>query len=92
MKHDVSDLARNTISSRNTLSACVHVFLKRDKGVCYYYYYFLSPRQVQRYNTSVSLAGAVTYNKADTPSVTNIEPSDAGTGGGKLVSTNKIQF
>ena len=49
----------------------------------------LSPKtiqQVQRYDTILTKAGAVTYNKADTPTVTNIDPSDAGTGGGKTVS------
>merc|ERR1740124_441583 len=41
---------------------------------------------VQRYDASLTKAGAVVYNKADTPTVTNIDPSDAGTGGGKTIT------
>ena len=42
--------------------------------------------QVRRFNTSLTKSGAVTYNKGDTPSISNIDPADAGTGGGKTVS------
>ncbi|XP_063689847.1 fibrocystin-L-like isoform X2 [Bolinopsis microptera] len=47
---------------------------------------------VQRYDTVLTKTGAVTYNKADTPTVTNIDPSDAGTGGGKTITITGTGF
>ena len=46
--------------------------------------------QVSHGNTTLTLADKVTFNSDDTPTITNIDPDNAGTGGGKSVSMTTV--